>query len=342
MKEIISEANRLIGLNKDLVIATVISRDGSAPRGAGAKMIVKKSGEITGTIGGGLIEAEVISEGIDCIKNRKSTVRRFVLTKEHRSGIDMTCGGEAKILIQFIDSSDPHISSLFIKAAEYTSVSSSLLVTDVRFDENGAEVDAFLISEENPELTFRHSDLIEESFKSAADYRCYFPSDNEAVIIEALGNRHCVYICGGGHVGLKTAEAADLAGFDTVIFDDRPEFADPGRFPNAREVCTVEGFNDIFSGYSIGPRGYIVILTRGHSYDEQVLRQALDTDAGYIGMMGSRKKIDTVYKNLKAGGISETEFEKVFAPIGLDIGAETPAEIAVSIVAQLIKVKTAK
>jgi xanthine dehydrogenase accessory factor len=123
-----------------------------------------------------------------------------------------------------------------------------------------------------------------------------------------------------------------------VVIDDRPTFANRERFPEAEEVL-VAGFDEVFDRLKIDENAYLVIVTRGHIYDGNVLEQALRTRARYIGMIGSRRKIGTLYANLMKKGISRDLLKRVHAPIGLDIAAETPEEIAISIMAELIQVR---
>jgi xanthine dehydrogenase accessory factor len=141
---------------------------------------------------------------------------------------------------------------------------------------------------------------------------------------------------GAGHVGRALAHFVALCDFSVVVVDDRAEFADPERIPDADEVAAVTGFDGVFHDRIIDADSYIVIVTRGHSYDKFVLAQALKTEAGYIGMIGSRRKIALIYQSLLTEGFNRTDLERVHAPIGLAIGGETPEEIAVSITAQLI------
>jgi xanthine dehydrogenase accessory factor len=129
-----------------------------------------------------------------------------------------------------------------------------------------------------------------------------------------------------------------MAGFEVAVIDDRPDFANKERFPEATEIIA-EDFEIVLPKLQASGGSYVVIVTRGHAYDQEVLDWALRTDARYIGMIGSRKKIQTVYKNLQEKGVGLEEFKRVHAPIGLDIGALTPEEIAVSIVAEMIHVR---
>ncbi len=158
------------------------------------------------------------------------------------------------------------------------------------------------------------------------------------VFIEPILQSQTLYIFGGGHISLPLAKIGKLLGFKIAVIDDRAEFASPRRFPEA-ELILAEDFNKAFSELQIDKTGYIVIITRGHQYDEMVLEWALGTQARYIGMIGSKTKNKTIFSHLLAKGISQELLDKVHAPIGLEIHAQTPEEIAVSILAEIIKVR---
>ncbi len=146
------------------------------------------------------------------------------------------------------------------------------------------------------------------------------------------------YIFGGGHISLYLAKLTSMVGFQVTIIDDRLQFASKERFPEADEVIAEE-YSLAFSKLKINQASYVVIVTRGHAYDQEVLEWALKTKAKYIGMIGSRKKIQTIFKNLQEKGFAPEDLQRVHAPIGLDIGALTPEEIAVAIVAEMIAVR---
>ncbi len=158
------------------------------------------------------------------------------------------------------------------------------------------------------------------------------------VLIEPIFSEPTVFIFGAGHVSQQIAPLAKRVSFGVVVIDDREMFANRERFPEADEVIVSE-FKKSFDHLTVDDSSYIVIVTRGHLYDGTVLEQAIKTDARYIGMIGSKKKIRTLYQNLMEKGISQEMLGRVYAPIGLDINSETPEEIAVSIVAQIIKVR---
>jgi len=158
------------------------------------------------------------------------------------------------------------------------------------------------------------------------------------IYIEPIIPTPKVFIFGGGHISLFVAQMSSMVGFQVVVVDDRPQFANKERFPEAEEVIAEE-FPLALPKLKVNRSSYLVIVTRGHAYDQEVLEWAVNTEAKYIGMIGSRKKIQTVYANLEEKGIAREKFQRVHAPIGLDIGAVTPEEIAVSIVAEMIKVR---
>ena len=158
------------------------------------------------------------------------------------------------------------------------------------------------------------------------------------VLLEPILSEPTVYLFGAGHVSQQIAPLAKRVQFRVVVIDDREIFANRGRFPDADEILVSE-FETCFQQLSIDESSYVVIVTRGHLYDGFVLEQAVKTRSRYIGMIGSKKKIHILYQNLMKKGIPKETLERVYAPIGLDINSETPEEIAVSIVAQLIQVR---
>src|SRR3989440_9621433 len=157
------------------------------------------------------------------------------------------------------------------------------------------------------------------------------------VFVEPILPRPVVYLFGGGHVSMAVAKAAHAAGFGIVVVDDRESFANKERFPMAQEVYT--SYENAFEKIKPNAASYLVIVTRGHKEDMRVLAWAVRTEARYVGMIGSKRKVMSVYKALENEGYKPEEFERVFAPMGLDIGALSPEEIAVSITAELVAVR---
>lgn len=161
------------------------------------------------------------------------------------------------------------------------------------------------------------------------------------VFIEPIYSPPTLFLFGGGHIGEASAKIAKMVGFRVAVIDDRPAFANKERFPEA-DLILAEDFDTAFPKVNINKQSYIVIACRGHELDQKVLGWAMSTDARYVGMIGSKKKVKTVFQNLMESGVSEEKLKTVYAPIGLAIRAETPEEIAISIMAEVIKVRRAE
>jgi xanthine dehydrogenase accessory factor len=217
-------------------------------------MLIREDGSISGTIGGGCLEAEVWQQAMEVMKAEKPKTVHMDLTGRKAEEAGMICGGVMDLYIEPIVP--------------------------------------------NPVVT----------------------------------------IFGGGHISLFVSRISVMVGFKVVVIDDRPQFANKERFPEADQVIAEE-FPFVFEKLAVNRASYLVIVTRGHAYDEEVLEWALTTEARYIGMIGSRKKIQTVYTHLQEKGIAAEKIERVHAPIGLSIGALTPEEIAVSILAEMIQIR---
>ena len=189
-----------------------------------------------------------------------------------------------------------------------------------------------------------------EAMEKEAPRKMVFNLNNEAsydnglicggtveVFVEPILPQPMLYLFGGGHVSMALAKAASAAGFGVGIVDDREAFANLQRFPMALEVFT--SYEKAFETIRPNASTYLVIVTRGHKEDMRVLSWAVRTEARYVGMIGSKRKVLSVYKALEQEGYQPEEFERVYAPMGLEIGALSPEEIAISIVAELVAVR---
>lgn len=236
-----------------VAVVTVIAADFSTPQGPGAKMLVYPDYRISGTVGGGAVEAFVKKEALEALKEGKPR------QAEHRlvmSETGMYCGGKMSFFIEV------------------------------------------------------------------------YPA------------KATLFIMGAGHVGKAAARLAEFLGMPTVLADDRPEYADPKLYPNAVVVC--EAYDFVFDKLAITERDYVVIVTRCHTHDEICLDKAMKTPASYIGVIGSKTKIKTLYGHLNKRGIKPQSDPRIFAPVGLDIGDETVENIALSIHAEIAQLKAGR
>lgn len=328
----------------ELVLATVISKSGSAPCLAGSKMIVHGDETSVGTIGGGVLEAEGQKRADDVFRSGVSQIFTFDLSGRDAASMSMICGGRVEIFLELIDA-DPANLQVFrgLRDALQTG-EKCFMVTDL--GEVGADIRRIgrCLVRQDGTVTgeFNHPEpwlitLAEQAHRST--YPVLTTLERRRFLIERCYTPSTVYIFGAGHVSQHVAELAGKIAFQTVVLDDREEFANRERFATASEVRVIDSFADCFSGLEVGGDSYVVIVTRGHAHDKLVLEQALRTGAGYIGMLGSRKKSADIRKALLAEGFGAEEVGRFRCPIGLDIGAETTAEIAVSIVAELIRAR---
>ncbi len=329
-----------------LAVATVCSRKGSAPRTAGAKMLVRSDGSIAGTIGGGLLEGEAITAARELAAaggGRRGRLCAFDLSGELGEGADLICGGKLEVLVEVLSAADRPLFEA-LSGALAAGRKGLLLTGFAGLDGDQVEVRArhLIIGADEvigdacplepavlrPLRRSRFASLIEQG--------------ELRVLAEPLYVAGTIYLFGAGHCSVPVAQIGSLLGFRVEVFDDRADFANAERFPGADRVAVLPGFERAFAGIVPDADSYVVIVTRGHSYDRAVLEQALGTDAGYIGMIGSRRKRDALYQKLREGGVNDDQLARVHCPIGLPIEAETPEEIAVSILAELVKDRAAR
>ncbi|HCY85633.1 MAG TPA: xanthine dehydrogenase [Desulfobacteraceae bacterium] len=322
-------------------LATILSSRGSTPRTPGTRMMVFPDKSISGTIGGGLIEAQIIDTCADLIKDETAScamIKEYVLNQDLKSGMDMVCGGKLRVWIECFGPQCPAETKAALAEmakAERQGGTATLLSTLVpETDGKFKVVQKRMVPTDD--LPKDLGTAVEQNLREGVACVTYA---KETIVAETLAPIPVLYIFGGGHVGYALAQMAHLIDLPCVVVDDREDFSNEKRFPHARSVVSVPEFKHCFEGLTPDEHSYIVITTRGHLHDEIVLEQALATKAAYIGMIGSRRKRDTIYGHLRDRGISQESLEKVHSPVGLSINSETPAEIAVSIIAQIIQAK---
>ena len=352
MASIIQTGLERVKDNTPFAIATIISHKGSTPRTSGSKMMVQSDKTISGTIGGGLVEAKVIEACLKLIhetEEKKSTappfksqILNFTLDQESKQGMDMVCGGSISVWIQaFIPPYGSSLVTIFDCLADIeTKGKTAAIITRIT---QGTTPEMWILSDQGEVSGSGNlpANIVESANKKllSDNNPAHFFNNLDEYIIEPLSSPKTLFIFGAGHVGYQLGKMAHLVDFNVEVIDDRKEFANTERFPHATAVHVVKEFSDVIKGLNVTSNTYIAILTRGHLHDQIVLEQALKTNAAYIGMIGSRKKRDQIYANLMKTGIKENQLDRVHSPIGTSIMAETPAEIAVSIIGELIQTR---
>lgn len=303
----------------DCLLATVIESSGSTPRSAGAYMLVGSQGRIYGTIGGGNLEYQAILKGQKQIAQQENFLFEYVLTAEKVAGLGMICGGSCKVLFCYLNAADKAVRQSVEQALAAAKMQKPYWLL-LPFDAGPLKV------VDNAEVKGRAGKLLYEGKEYYAEQFAY---DGK------------VYIFGGGHLAQEVVPLLAHLDFTCVVIDDREEFSRAELFPGAAEVLQLD-FKQLSEHLHLQQSDYAAVMTRGHLHDADVERFLLNTDTGYIGVVGSSRKAQLTRETLLAEGYSKQQLDRIITPIGLDIGSETPAEISVSIVAQLIQERAAR
>jgi xanthine dehydrogenase accessory factor len=334
-------------------LATVVSVKGSTPRAEGSRMLIKKDGGIVGSVGGGCLEATVWQAARDALKSGLPKIVDYDLTGRTDTPEGLICGGMMKV---FVDVAGTHPSfNAFAEIERIKGEGKALVLATLVSDQNRTawnETPRFVVEEDGKTLgtlgdAFLDSGVrksAREILKSGAGRLLELSEDGikaALIFVEPVTPQPTVYIFGAGHIGFAVSKIAKMTGFRVSVIDDRPSYACAARFPEADEFF-VDDPADMVSRLNLNGGSYLVIACRGHLEDQRVLAEAVNTPAGYIGMLGSRKKTKTVFSNLKAEGIPQEALDRIHSPIGLPISTETPEEIAVSIMAEIIDLRRRK
>ena len=334
------------------VLATIIRQTGSTPRGIGTKFVILEDGSFEGTIGGGQLEAKVLEEAKEVFKTRAPLRLNFVLKGTDVEKSEMLCGGDAEVFLEPVSPDNPGHIDIYKTAIEVLGRGGSgMMATAVDTNRwEGKQVPKIFLEPDagsvgslagQPGIEDQLAGEMSRILKKRQPDNITFGdagADQVEFFVDPVMSEPVLHVFGGGHVSLQIVPLAAMVGFKVVVIDDRPEFADPKKFPEAMSVHEYP-FEGVFGRLSIDQSSYIVIVTRGHLHDRTVVTQSLKSHARYIGMIGSRRKRAIVYKKLLEEGFTQADLDRIYSPIGIDIQAETPEEIAVSIVAELIKVR---
>ena len=333
MKELMAAVSQMLAQGENVILATIIADSGSTPRGAGARMAIFSDGGFTGTVGGGALEYKIQQMAPELFMDKKSLIKSFTLSPNEKEDLGMICGGSVTVYIQYISANDEKTRNLFAYGSSlFTQNLDSWLVTDIT-DETDWNMSIHIMDANGGDMPH---DMQEKGLFSYRGIQVEI--SGKKYYSEPLTKAGRTYVFGGGHVSQELVPLLSHLGFSCFVFDSLPKFASKELFP-AAEGLIVGNFDDIAASIDITGKDNIVIMTRGHVFDSAVQAQALRRKPRYIGVIGSRSKIAAVSKKLREQGFSQEEIDTVHTPIGIDIKADTPAEIAVSIAAELIKVR---
>lgn len=329
MKKRLESIVRTLENGQSLILVNILASSGSTPRGAGAMMLVFEDGHTEGTIGGGAVEYAAQNHARELLKNQSSDTVGYCLNKNDVANLGMICGGDVTVYFQYLKG-DEKLPLFHHLLKAYTKNENSWLIRRIEnhsvtamgiYDGEGIHYGEGIDPEVLPELLQTH-----------AVYKIGTPS----YYAEPITQAGFVYVFGGGHVSQELVPVLAHVGFPVVVFEDRKAFANPELFPGARDVILGD-FQKIDDYITFTEHDYVVIMTRGHQADFDILAQTLKYPLCYIGCIGSRSKIAITKKRLIELGYPENIYDQVHSPIGLSIKAETPAEIAISIAGEMIQ-----
>ena len=300
---------------------------------ATAKLLVTADGARFGTVGGGCLEADVVEQALEVCTRRAPTCTSHSLNAELAGDYGLTCGGTADVFIEPVIP-DAALAALYAEAASVVALGERAVLVTARAWPDGAPRKLLRTAHRTVEVA------ADASLRDAArmfDGTREEPLLGEELVVEALVGAPRLVVFGAGHVGARICQAAAFAGWRVTMVDDRAEFADPARLPWAEQVLTCD-FGDVGAA-TVMPSDCVVICTRGHQHDALIASQVAPLLPRFIGMLGSRRKAALTAQALRGWGVDDAAIARIICPVGLEIGADTPEEIAMSVVGQLISLR---
>jgi xanthine dehydrogenase accessory factor len=359
MDNLWDRAESLLAEGKPFVLATIIRTRGSVPREVGAKMVVPREGQPFGTIGGGCGEGEVLRRAYPLFEQDvPPRVVQVDLTGDFDQDVIQVCGGVMDVALDLWKPEEHRelvhalaeatharrptalvtaitpVETLPAGAKSCLSLDQSVTVLTPSLSLDPATVRTFAnaVSAGAPQLfsLSPQGELVEDSVARGHEW--------PRIFVDVQPGLQTLIIVGAGHIAQPLCEIGYMLGFRTVVIDDRWAFANRERFPHATDI-RVGAFEETLNSLDINEHSYVVVVTRGHVWDEASVKAVLRRNPAYVGMIGSKRRAKTTLERLGEEGYSSEELSRIHTPLGLDIAAETPAEIAVAIAAELVRVR---
>lgn len=345
MQEVIEESIRLMQKGEPCVLATVVRTRGMTPQKAGAKQLIREDGSSVGTLGGGCVEGDIWFYAREMLRNKSAPeLREYHLDADVAEKDGLVCGGTMDFFIEPFWQSETKL--LFFKEIRQAYEGGAPLAVAIvvkSADPGCATGTKMLVHEDGrtegslgtPEL----DKLVARAGKKLAPFgnnELLQADDGAQVYIEGFTTPPTLIIMGGGHIGKSVYNLAVMLEFRVIIVDDRPEFSNQERFPHAHQTVVAD-YARALDQVPVNDNSFILVATRGHRYDDDATHAAVKTKARYIGLLGSRHKNVMIFRDLLESGVPINKLKEIHAPVGLDIGARTPEELAVSIMAEIVQ-----
>ena len=347
MREVIQGAIDDLKDGQPCVLATVVRTKGSTPQKAGAMLLVRQDGTGVGTLGGGCVEGDIWFAAKEILRlNGGAEFKDYYLNEDIAARDGLVCGGTMYFYLEPLRDQKDFITVGNEILEAYDGGQPVSLATVVNAVDGGPALGSKLLlrSDGTVSGSFGNAEFdaqVIEVSRKVADIganESFNLSDGTEVFVDGFTTPPTLVMVGGGHVGKATADLAYSLGYRVYLVDDRPEFCNEERFPYAEERV-IETYDKWTDHLDLNVNSFVVVATRGHRFDDMALESALKTRARYIGVLGSRRKTIMIYRRLLQQGVPLERIKEVYAPIGLNIGAVEPEELAVSIMAEIIMVR---
>lgn len=339
MQEVLTEIVEWQAQGQPVVLATVTETWGSAPRRPGAKLAFTPAGQIAGSVSGGCVEGEVIAQGQEALAAGAPRLLHFGVADEMAWSVGLACGGKLEVFVAPLAPAVLAATRRWLSAGRQGAVvtvidgPAELVGRHLLVDENG-------VTGSLGPATEAVAALARGALAAAQSQRVVLESEQGplTLFVDAIAPPPTVLAIGGGHVTVALTRLAHVMGYQTVVVDPRRAFASTERFPHVDRLIAAWPQRAL-SELRITPTTAIVVLSHDAKIDDPALRLALESEAFYIGALGSRRTNAQRRERLLAAGVPEEEFDRIFAPIGLDLGAQTPEEIALAVMAEIVAVR---
>lgn len=346
MHELFEQFDRLKNIEGKVALATLVNTRGTTPRKEGAKMLVGAGGQILGSVTiGGCVDAQVIEESEGVLGENVPKLLEFNLGDEEAWEIGLTCGGTIEVFVEPVELDRADIPPLtYYETLRAHSEQGGRGVLITRLDGPNHGVKLLVLDTGKTEGTLGDAFLDRRFIAEAQE--CLARGTSKTLFlegircfVEAFGPPATLLMVGAGHVAMPLVSLANILGFRTIVVDGRPRFATRERFPDAHRL-EVGIPSELVKSIPLTPVTALVLVAHDYKYDLPVLRHALASSVGYIGMLGSSRRGNAILNLLREEGVSEDLLARIRVPIGLDLGAQTAPEIALAILAEILAERT--
>src|SRR5215470_16242440 len=343
--ELFEHLDRLRSAEGKVALATLVNTRGTTPRKEGAKMLVGEGGRVLGSVTiGGCVDAQVIEEAASVISAHRPRLLQLDLGDEEAWEIGLTCGGTIEVFVEPVDLEKPDDATLALYErlrAHAEAGGRGAVLTRLEGTQDGAKMLVFDTGAHEGSLgnaAFDGAALVVARTAIAAGKSSTLTVEGARVFAEVFVPASILLVVGAGHVAMPMVTLARVLGFKTIVVDGRPRFATKERFPDVDEL-KIGIPSDLVKTVPLVASTALVLVAHDYKYDIPVLRHALGTPVGYVGLLGSSRRGKAILDLLREDGVGEEALRRVRVPIGLDLGAQSAPEIAMSIMAEILMVQ---